>query len=92
VFAFVGRRPGAAPTSETARALQSHCLEALAYYKAPGYIAFREELPRTASQKLARAEIKALAAQALAGGPRPPGPQPATDLAFDLRDLKKRRG
>jgi acyl-coenzyme A synthetase/AMP-(fatty) acid ligase len=92
VFAFVVLRPGAAPTSETARALQSHCLEALAYYKAPGYIAFREELPRTASQKLARAEIKALAAQALAGGPRPPGPQPATDLAFDLRDLKKRRG
>jgi acyl-coenzyme A synthetase/AMP-(fatty) acid ligase len=65
VFAFVVLRPGAAPTLETASALQRHCLEALAYYKAPGYVAFRAELPQTASQKLARGEIKTLAARAL---------------------------
>jgi acyl-coenzyme A synthetase/AMP-(fatty) acid ligase len=77
VFAFVVLRPGAAPTRETACALQGHCLEALAYYKAPGYLAFRADLPQTASQKLARGEIKALAAQASG--------------VFDLRHLKRRR-
>jgi acyl-coenzyme A synthetase/AMP-(fatty) acid ligase len=89
VFAFVVLRPGAAPTLETACALQGHCLEALAYYKAPGYVAFRAELPQTASQKLARGEIKALAARALASGGAP------ADLGsgvFDLRHLKRRRG
>jgi acyl-coenzyme A synthetase/AMP-(fatty) acid ligase len=91
VFAFVVLRAGAAPTLQTASALQGHCSEALAYYKAPGYIAFRAELPQTASQKLARGEIKALAARALgaealaaeplaAGAPRaqPPAADPTS--------------
>jgi acyl-coenzyme A synthetase/AMP-(fatty) acid ligase len=85
VFAFVVLRPGAAPTVETASALQAHCLEALAYYKAPGYVAFRADLPQTASQKLARGEIKAhavalaeaLAAHALGAGAPPAGAPPA---------------
>jgi acyl-CoA synthetase (AMP-forming)/AMP-acid ligase II len=56
-----------------------HALERLAYYKAPGYVAFVEALPLTASQKIARGELKGLA-QALPG-------QPA---CIDTRHLKKR--
>ena len=94
VFAFVVLRSGAAPTLETACALQAHCLEALAYYKAPGYVAFRADLPQTASQKLARGEIRALAAQALSGeSPAGPAGEPAAaGRAFDLRHRKRRRG
>jgi acyl-CoA synthetase (AMP-forming)/AMP-acid ligase II len=79
VFAFVVLRGGVAPSLETATQLQSQCRQALAYYKAPGYIGFRADLPQTASQKLARAEIKALASAVLEKG-----------QAFDLRQLKKR--
>jgi acyl-CoA synthetase (AMP-forming)/AMP-acid ligase II len=79
VFAFVVLRPGIAPSLEGATRLQVHCQRLLAYYKAPGYVGFRTELPQTASQKLARAQIKALATDAL---------QAAT--VFDLRHLKKR--
>jgi acyl-coenzyme A synthetase/AMP-(fatty) acid ligase len=79
VFAFVVLRREAAPSAETAARLQVHCMHMLAYFKAPGYVGFRPDLPQTASQKLARGEIKALAAAAVqASG------------AFDLRHLKQR--
>ena len=79
VFAFVVLRPGISPSLDTAIQLQTQCRRLLAYYKAPAYVAFRSELPQTASQKLARAEIKALAAAAVQSA-----------QAFDLRALKKR--
>jgi acyl-coenzyme A synthetase/AMP-(fatty) acid ligase len=79
VFAFVVLRQSVSPALESAARLQRHCLQALAYYKSPAYVAFRPELPQTASQKLARAQIKALAARALEAGE-----------AFDLRNLKRR--
>jgi acyl-coenzyme A synthetase/AMP-(fatty) acid ligase len=79
VFAFVVARPGISPSLETATRLQAHCRKLLSYYKAPGYVAFLTELPRTASQKLARAQIKALAADTVLHA-----------RAFDLRHLKKR--
>jgi acyl-CoA synthetase (AMP-forming)/AMP-acid ligase II len=79
VFAFVVLRAGVSPDLETAAGLQSHCRQTLAYYKAPGYVGFREDLPQTASQKLARATIKALGAAAVEAG-----------QAFDLRHLKTR--
>jgi len=79
VFAFVVLRPDVTPALEVATRLQSHCRQVLAYYKAPGYIAFRDELPQTATQKLARAQIKALASRTLEAGE-----------AYDLRHLKKR--
>jgi acyl-CoA synthetase (AMP-forming)/AMP-acid ligase II/acetyl-CoA acetyltransferase len=79
VFAFVVLNPGVSPSLDTAIRLQSHCQQLLAYYKAPGYVSFRGELPQTASQKLARAEIKALAADAVRSA-----------RAFDLKHLKKR--
>ncbi|HLN49182.1 MAG TPA: AMP-binding protein [Steroidobacteraceae bacterium] len=79
VFAFVVLRESGSPTLENALRIQSHCLQSLAYYKSPAYVAFRPELPQTASQKLARAQIKGLAARALEAGE-----------AFDLRNLKRR--
>jgi acyl-coenzyme A synthetase/AMP-(fatty) acid ligase len=79
VFAFVVLRPDTAASMDTAQRLQAHCQQLLAYYKAPGYVAFRSELPQTASQKLARAQIKALAAGAVQSA-----------QACDLRHLKKR--
>jgi len=79
VFAFVVLRPAILACLETAERLQAHCRQLLAYYKAPAYFAFRTELPQTASQKLARSEIKALAVAAV-----------RSVQAFDLRHLKTR--
>ena len=60
--------------------LVAHCLSRLAYFKAPGYIAFVDALPLTPSQKIARGELRGLAA-ALAGGAD----------CIDTRKLKKRQ-
>ncbi len=80
VFAFVVLRPGRSGSAESATDLQAHCRQALAYYKAPGYIGFCTALPQTASQKLARGEIKRLGASAVASG-----------AAHDVRHLKRRQ-
>ncbi|MEY8839845.1 AMP-binding protein, partial [Cribrihabitans sp. XS_ASV171] len=53
------------------------CLTQLAYYKAPGFIAFADSLPLTATQKIQRAALKQAAAALVA-------------TAHDLRHLKKR--
>jgi acyl-CoA synthetase (AMP-forming)/AMP-acid ligase II/acetyl-CoA acetyltransferase len=79
VFAFVVLNPGISPSLQTAIRLQNHCRRRLAYYKTPGYVAFRADLPQTASQKLARAEIRSLAADAVQSA-----------RGFDLRHSKKR--
>lgn len=50
----------------------------LSYFKLPGYIAFVDELPLTASQKLRRGDIKPLCASLVESG-----------QAIDLRDLKR---
>ena len=55
------------------------CLTRLAYYKAPGYVAFTDALPLTATQKIRRGALKSLAA-GLVGDP----------ATVDLRHLKKR--
>ncbi len=63
----------------TARALFDHCFAELAYYKAPGWIVFVDEIPLTGTQKIQKHMI-------LAEGEDPriaPG-------AHDLRDLKRR--
>ncbi|WP_299417188.1 AMP-binding protein [uncultured Sulfitobacter sp.] len=65
--------------AQTAQAITTWCLTQLAYYKAPGYIAFVESLPVTSTQKLQRATLKTLAAKLL--------DDPAT---IDTRHLKKR--
>ena len=63
-----------------ARAIFDHCMAHLTYFKVPGYIAFVDELPLTASQKVSRGEIKGLARAAVDGGG-----------CADLRQHKKRK-
>ncbi|KMS53561.1 crotonobetaine/carnitine-CoA ligase [Novosphingobium barchaimii LL02] len=67
--------------AEEARDIAAFCLEKLQYFKIPGYIAFVDALPTTASQKLQRGAIRALGRDLLEGG-----------LAHDLRALKRSRG
>ncbi|MEM7501258.1 MAG: AMP-binding protein [Pseudomonadota bacterium] len=57
-----------------------YCMERLAYFKVPAYIAVVEALPLTASQKVSRGDVKRLARECLASGG-----------AQDVRELKKRR-
>lgn len=67
------------PRPELAAELQQHCLERLAYYKAPGWVAFVASIPQTASQKIARGEVKRLAHALVQDG-----------RAVDLRAGKRR--
>jgi len=78
VMACVVPAPGAAASAETAAALVTHALAQLAYYKAPGWIAFRDELPVTSTNKIQKNRI--FDGQ---GDPR--------ERAIDCRDLKKRK-
>ena len=61
-------------------ALQNHCLARLAYYKAPGYIAFVDTLPLTATQKIQRGVMTERIAELVTSG-----------RAIDLRPFKTRR-
>jgi acyl-coenzyme A synthetase/AMP-(fatty) acid ligase len=69
-----------AERTQVAARIVEHALAQLAYYKAPGYVAFVEALPLTASQKIQRGELRALA-QAL----------PGQAHCVDTRALKKRQ-
>ena len=51
------------PSAETARAITEWALGQMAYYKAPGFIAFVDQLPLTATQKIQRKALKELALQ-----------------------------
>ncbi len=51
----------AAPSADKAREIIAWALEQMAYYKVPGYIAFVDTIPLTATQKIQRAALKALA-------------------------------
>ena len=53
------------PRPELANEITLWCLKQMAYYKAPGHIAFVDELPLTATQKIQRATLKDLAAKLL---------------------------
>ena len=77
VLAVVVPAAGHRPDPHLAQSLLSHCLENLAYYKAPAWVVFREELPVTATNKLQKNLI-------FAAG------QDARAQAIDLRPLKKR--
>jgi acyl-CoA synthetase (AMP-forming)/AMP-acid ligase II len=63
-------------SEETAVAIQDWCLERLAYFKAPGYVAFIDELPTTSTNKVQKAK--------LAEFPIDPARR------FDLRSRKRR--
>ena len=66
--------------SAVAASLVQHALDQLAYYKAPGYVVFVDELPLTASQKIQRGQLRELA-QAL----------PGQAHCIDTRAMKKRQ-
>jgi acyl-CoA synthetase (AMP-forming)/AMP-acid ligase II len=70
----------AAARQALAAELVAWCLQRLAYYKAPGYVGFVAALPLTASQKVQRGELKALAAS-LVGQP----------VCVDTQAMKRRQ-
>jgi acyl-CoA synthetase (AMP-forming)/AMP-acid ligase II len=79
VMACVVPHDGTPRTRETALSIQERCLERLAYFKAPGWVAFVDALPTTATNKVQKAKLSDFGADPLA----------APDC-FDLRDRKKR--
>ena len=62
-MAFVVLAAGAAGSPELAKALQQFVRERLAEYKRPRWVAFVEELPKTATGKIQRFRLRALASQ-----------------------------
>ena len=78
VFAFIVG-DGADPSEQPALAerILRESAALIAYHKLPGYVAFVPDLPLSATKKLARGEIKQLAAKAVDDG-----------TALDLRSLK----
>ena len=80
VMACIVLRAGRAADAATAQAIVQHALAQLAYYKAPGYVAFVDALPLTPSQKIQRGELRTLA-QSL----------PGQAHCFDTRGMKKRQ-
>jgi len=79
VMAVIVPAAGHAATDATARAVTEDCLGRLAYYKAPGWVLFREALPVTATNKVQKARLFEPGTDPLAG-------------AFDVRGLKRRPG
>ena len=79
VLAVVVPASGVQPGEALGRQLVAHCLQELAYYKAPGWLVFRTALPVTATNKLQKNLIFAS------------GQDPRVE-AIDLRGLKRRSG
>jgi len=81
VLALIKLRETVPPDPDRARAIAYDiaraCAERLAYFKVPGYIAFVDALPVTATQKLQRSETRAMAARAVGAAG-----------TFDLREFK----
>jgi acyl-CoA synthetase (AMP-forming)/AMP-acid ligase II len=82
VFACVvseGPLPDAASRNRIAADLVAWSLSRLAYYKAPGYVAFVAAVPLTSTQKIQRGALKELVATTI-----------GSELCVDTRPLKKR--
>ncbi|HWI39792.1 MAG TPA: AMP-binding protein [Burkholderiales bacterium] len=77
VMACVVLKSGAAASRETALSIQDWCLERLAYFKAPGHVAFLSELPVTSTNKVQKARLADFAVN--------------PSHSFDLRDRKRRK-
>lgn len=75
---IVARNPTEADAG-LAEALVRHCLDTLVYFKAPGYVAFVDALPTTASQKVQRGTVRQLGRALHESG-----------KAFDFRHLKRK--
>lgn len=79
---IVPREPiDAEQRAAAATSIVEHALSRLAYYKAPGYVAFVDALPLTASQKIQRGELRTLAHSL-----------PGQAHCIDTRSMKKRQG
>ena len=63
-----------------AASIVQHALARLAYYKAPGHVAFVDELPLTTSQKIQRGSLRVLAATL-----------PGQASCIDTRSMKRRQ-
>ena len=63
-----------------AASIVQHALAQLAYYKAPGYVAFVDEVPLTPSQKIQRGQLRELARSL-----------PGMACCIDTRTMKKRQ-
>jgi acyl-CoA synthetase (AMP-forming)/AMP-acid ligase II len=77
VMACVVLNPNHPGNRETALSIQDWCLERLAYFKAPGHVAFLAELPVTSTNKVQKAKLADFALN------------PAD--CFDLRERKRRK-
>jgi acyl-CoA synthetase (AMP-forming)/AMP-acid ligase II len=77
VMACIVLNAGHTASEATAIAIQDWCLERLAYYKAPGHVAFLRELPVTSTNKVQKARLADFAI--------------APENAFDLRNRKRRQ-
>ena len=82
VLACIVLRDGtqASQREQVAASIVQHALAQLAYYKAPGYVAFVDALPLTPSQKIQRGQLREMA-QAL----------PGQAHCIDTRSMKKRQ-
>jgi acyl-CoA synthetase (AMP-forming)/AMP-acid ligase II len=76
VMACVVLQPKQSASRDIAISIQDWCLERLAYFKAPGHVAFVDSLPTTATNKVQKAKLADFAFN-------------AADT-FDLRERKKR--
>ncbi len=60
VFALIVTNDSSTPRQQLAEDIVEFSLSRLAYYKAPGYIAFVDELPLTSTNKIKRGDLRAL--------------------------------
>jgi acyl-CoA synthetase (AMP-forming)/AMP-acid ligase II len=77
VMACVVLNAGRTAERDTALAIQDWCFERLAYFKAPGHVAFLSSLPVTSTNKVQKAKLADFALD--------PG------QSFDLRERKRRK-
>jgi acyl-coenzyme A synthetase/AMP-(fatty) acid ligase len=76
VFACIVLKEQEVASLELAQSIQDHCLARLAYFKAPGYVAFIDALPTTSTNKVQKAKLADFAFD--------------PDKRFDLRGRKRR--
>jgi acyl-CoA synthetase (AMP-forming)/AMP-acid ligase II len=77
VMACVVLNPGTSAERDTALAIQDWCFERLAYFKAPGHVAFLSALPVTSTNKVQKAKLADFALE--------------PSQSFDLRERKRRK-
>lgn len=79
VFACIVLEPGRSADATLAGDIVGWCLSRLAYYKAPGYVAFVPAVPLTSTQKIQRGGLRELVEASL-----------GTPSCIDTRTMKKR--